>query len=101
MSKLQLLKKVSLLTSSKVESMIKTSFIDDVQPYCTQTGCVCPHGYQMIETAYNAICRIEESTDEREQQTGERMQCQLNVELINSLENYSFMRCRQQLSSIC
>jgi hypothetical protein len=39
---------------------------DEIQPYCTQTGCVCPHGYNMIEYAFKAVCRPEEPTDDPE-----------------------------------
>lgn len=44
-------------------------FLDEVQPYCTQTGCVCPHGYKMIEYTFKSTCRAEEPTEEADQQT--------------------------------
>lgn len=36
---------------------------DEIQPYCTQTACVCPHGYKMIEYAFKTICRFEEPNE--------------------------------------
>lgn len=49
---------------------------DEVQPYCTQTGCVCPRGYTMIEYAFKSVCRVEETTDDPEQPSSKLNQFQ-------------------------
>lgn len=75
-SKLRMSSKVSRLSVSfKVKQSIyilKIKLTDEVQPYCTQTTCVCPHGYKMIEYAYGAICRLEDQDpqEDGEQQPG-------------------------------
>lgn len=52
----------------KLVQLLKFSPSDEVQPYCTQIGCVCPRGYQMIEYAFKSVCRVEETTDDPDQQ---------------------------------
>lgn len=41
----------------------------EVPPTCTQQGCICPNGYNLVQYAVKTVC-VQIEFEEEEQQTG-------------------------------
>lgn len=44
-------------------------------PFCQQTGCTCPTGYELIEFAVGGVCRVSPVDDSAREEEDEGMPC--------------------------